>query len=83
MPNEKYAKSVVSQVLSGRHKRQFWEGSFSYIVWFLNTFMPAKIFVSGLSICAKLSLNSYKRITSSGATLACGSSERPTPKSSL
>ncbi|CAD0024790.1 unnamed protein product [Aureobasidium pullulans] len=44
MPNEKYAKSVVSQVLGGRHKRQFWEGSFSHIVWFLTTFMPARIF---------------------------------------
>lgn len=46
MPTEKYAKSVVSQVLGGRHKRQFWEGSFSYIVWFLSTFMPARTFVS-------------------------------------
>jgi 1-acylglycerone phosphate reductase len=60
MPNEKYAKSVVSQVLSGRHKRQFWEGSFSYIVWFLNTFMPAKIFVSDLIICAALSLTFFQ-----------------------
>lgn len=50
MPNEKYAKSVVSQVLGGRHKRQFWEGSFSHIVWFLTTFMPARIFVSDLTL---------------------------------
>jgi 1-acylglycerone phosphate reductase len=83
MPNEQYSKSVVSQVLSGRHNRQFWEGSFSYIVWFLNTFMPAKIFVSDPNIWAELSLIICNRITFSGATLACGSSERPTPRSSL
>jgi hypothetical protein len=60
MPNEQYSKSVVSQVLSGHHKRQFWEGSFSYIVWFLNTFMPAKIFVSGSNIWPDPSLTIYK-----------------------
>ncbi|KAG9573088.1 hypothetical protein KCU77_g15342, partial [Aureobasidium melanogenum] len=44
MPTEKYAKSVVSQVLGGRHKRQIWEGAFSWAVWFVNSFLPASIF---------------------------------------
>jgi len=41
MPAEKYAKSVVSQVLVRRPKRNVWEGSASWLVWFASTFLPA------------------------------------------
>jgi hypothetical protein len=46
MPNEKYASSVVSQVLAGRKTRNIWEGSSSWLVWFVSTFLPTWIMVS-------------------------------------
>lgn len=45
MPNEKYAKSVVSQLLKKNPRKFVWEGAFSHIVWFMSTFFPHSIMV--------------------------------------
>jgi len=42
MPCEAYAKSVVAQLL--QDKRKFiWEGSYSWVVWFMTSFMPSSV----------------------------------------
>ena len=41
MPNEKYARSVVKQVLKRRPKKWVWEGNMSWVVWFASTFLPS------------------------------------------
>jgi 1-acylglycerone phosphate reductase len=46
MPNEKYAKFVVSRVLSSRTKRNIWAGYGAFLVWFTSVFMPSWVLVS-------------------------------------
>ncbi|KAF1353531.1 hypothetical protein BDV97DRAFT_375508 [Delphinella strobiligena] len=46
MPNEHYAKSVVSQLLRSPTKLFIWEGSKSWLVWFASTFLPHSFMVS-------------------------------------
>jgi 1-acylglycerone phosphate reductase len=47
MDNERYAKSVVAQVLRGDgllfKRRWIWEGSSSWLVWFVHTYLPAGV----------------------------------------
>ncbi|KAF1827162.1 NAD(P)-binding protein [Dissoconium aciculare CBS 342.82] len=40
IPNEQYARSVVSQVLYKPRKDTIWEGGMSTVVWFANSFFP-------------------------------------------
>ncbi|KAJ9619681.1 NADPH-dependent 1-acyl dihydroxyacetone phosphate reductase [Taxawa tesnikishii (nom. ined.)] len=44
MPNERYAKSVVGQVLGRPGKKEIWEGNMSWLVWFANAFLPRGFF---------------------------------------
>jgi len=46
MPNEDYARSVVSQVLRYPPRDRIWEGGKSWLVWFAHTFLPKKTMVS-------------------------------------
>ena len=45
MPNEAYAKSVASQVLTGR-RDVIWEGGKAWLVWFAYWFLPKWVLVS-------------------------------------
>ena len=45
MPNEQYARTVVSQLLKSTPKRQIWAGAKSTLVWFVTTFLPARVMV--------------------------------------
>ena len=45
MPNEKYAESVVRQVLKGRGRREIWEGGGSWLVWFVRLLLPRWVMV--------------------------------------
>jgi len=40
IPNEKYAKSVVAQVLNKPRKDTIWEGGMSWVIWTVSTFLP-------------------------------------------
>ena len=40
MPNEAYAESVVSKVTEPRPSVWIWEGNKSWVVWFMDTFLP-------------------------------------------
>lgn len=40
IPNEQYARSVVSQVLRHPSRDKIWEGGKSWLVWFVSTFLP-------------------------------------------
>ncbi|WPG98066.1 Hypothetical protein R9X50_00085100 [Acrodontium crateriforme] len=40
IPNEVYAKSVVSQVLRSPRKDVIWEGGKSWLVWFVSSYFP-------------------------------------------
>jgi 1-acylglycerone phosphate reductase len=40
IPNEQYAKSVVSQLLASPKKDTIWEGGKVWLVWFALTFLP-------------------------------------------
>jgi len=40
MPNEAYAKSVVSHVLKSNPPRWVWEGNKAWMVWFVQRFLP-------------------------------------------
>jgi len=40
MPNEAYAKSVVSHVLKSNPPRWVWEGNKAWSVWFVQRFLP-------------------------------------------
>jgi 1-acylglycerone phosphate reductase len=46
METEKYAKSVVEQLTGWRRKTTIWEGSRSWLVWWLTGYMPRFILVS-------------------------------------
>lgn len=46
MPNEQYAKSVVRQLLQSPKKKYIWEGSKSWLVWFVTTFLPKSFLVN-------------------------------------
>lgn len=46
IPNEQYARSVVSQVLSRPSRSIIWEGGKSWLVWFVYTFLPRWVMVS-------------------------------------
>lgn len=48
MPNEAYARSVVSKVLQKSPPKWVWEGNKSWLVWFLDSFLPKGIMVSVL-----------------------------------
>ena len=43
IPNEQYAKSVVSQVLHKPSRNVIWEGGKSWLVWFASTFLPRRM----------------------------------------
>ncbi|OCL14686.1 NAD(P)-binding protein [Glonium stellatum] len=45
MPNEDYARSVVSKVLGRSPPRWVWEGNMSWVVWFASSFLPMSIMV--------------------------------------
>jgi 1-acylglycerone phosphate reductase len=45
MPNKAYAASVVAQVLKRNPKKWIWEGNKSWIVWFVDTFLPKGIWL--------------------------------------
>ncbi|KAK5014452.1 NADPH-dependent 1-acyl dihydroxyacetone phosphate reductase [Cryomyces antarcticus] len=40
MPNEAYARSVVSQVLKPSPPKWVWEGNKAWLVWFIDAFLP-------------------------------------------
>ncbi|OCK85735.1 NAD(P)-binding protein [Lepidopterella palustris CBS 459.81] len=40
MDNEAYARSVVTKVLSGRNPRWVWQGNMSWVIWFVQRFLP-------------------------------------------
>nr|POE86937.1 nadph-dependent 1-acyldihydroxyacetone phosphate reductase [Quercus suber] len=44
VPNEDYARRVVSQVLGSR-KVELWEGGKSWVVWFVSSFLPKWVLV--------------------------------------
>ena len=44
IPNEQYARSVVSQVLHKPSRSVIWEGGKSWVVWFLSAFFPEWVF---------------------------------------
>ncbi|TID12875.1 NAD(P)-binding protein [Venturia nashicola] len=45
MPNEQYAKGVVASVLgAGKGRRHIWNGSSSWLVWFVTRFLPVWVF---------------------------------------
>jgi 1-acylglycerone phosphate reductase len=46
METEKYARSVVAQLTGWRKKTTIWEGSKSWLVWWLTGYMPRFILVS-------------------------------------
>ena len=46
IPNEQYARSVVSQVLGRSSRDIIWEGGKSWLVWFVYTFLPRRVLVS-------------------------------------
>lgn len=46
MSNEKYAKSVVDQLLRSPNRSSIWEGSLSWVAWFVTTFLPYGVMVS-------------------------------------
>ena len=50
IPNEQYARSVVSQVLKKAPRDTVWEGGKSWLVWFVSTFLPRWVMVSLLRI---------------------------------
>ena len=41
IPNEQYARSVVSQILYKPSRNVIWEGGKSWLVWFVSSFLPA------------------------------------------
>lgn len=43
IPNEQYAKSLVSQVLNWPSRVMIWEGGKSWLIWFVHTFLPSRI----------------------------------------
>ncbi|KAF2141173.1 uncharacterized protein K452DRAFT_271814 [Aplosporella prunicola CBS 121167] len=43
MPNEAYAKSVVSKVLKSSPPKWVWEGKLSWVVWFATSYLPASV----------------------------------------
>lgn len=53
IPNEDYARSVVSQVLYRPRKDIIWEGGMSTVVWFASSYLPRWVMVSG-DQCAQL-----------------------------
>jgi 1-acylglycerone phosphate reductase len=53
MPNEKYAKTVVSGVLAKRKKKQIWAGFGAWLVWFASVFMPTWVMVSDIPVCSE------------------------------
>lgn len=46
IPNEDYARSVVSQVLYKPRKDTIWEGGMSTVVWFASSYLPRWFMVS-------------------------------------
>lgn len=40
MPNEAYARSVVSQILHTTPKKWIWEGKSSWTIWWFHSFVP-------------------------------------------
>ena len=48
MPTEQYVKDVVSQLLKARgylwNTKEIWAGSNSWLVWWINTFLPVGTF---------------------------------------
>ena len=58
METEKYARSVVEQLTGLRKKTTIWEGSRSWLVWWLTGYMPRFILVSFLveDTCAHILL---------------------------
>lgn len=45
IPNETYAKTVVSKVMVSRPKRNIWAGYGAFLVWFATTFLPSWVMV--------------------------------------
>ncbi|KAK7570192.1 short chain dehydrogenase/reductase [Phyllosticta citricarpa] len=45
MPNEEYAKSVVSKVLKRNPPKWVWEGNLAWVVWFATSFFPKGLLV--------------------------------------
>lgn len=41
IPNEQYARSVVSQILHRPSRNVIWEGGKSWLIWFVSSFFPA------------------------------------------
>lgn len=48
MDTKVYAKTVVDEALRVRPRAWLWEGQFSWVLWFLDTFFGCRIFVSKL-----------------------------------
>jgi 1-acylglycerone phosphate reductase len=48
MPTDKYAKSVVSQLLGRKPKEWIWEGFGANLVWFASTYLPRWVMVCSI-----------------------------------
>ncbi len=46
MSNEAYARSVVSKVLQKSPPKWVWEGNKSWLIWFVDSFLPKGVMVS-------------------------------------
>lgn len=76
MPNDKYARSVVSSVLKSSPKKWIWEGKMSWFVWGLTTFFPQGIMVRITFSMSSFHLtltNNHSRTTCSPTCSICGS----------
>lgn len=54
VPNEDYARRVVSQVLRKPGKERIWEGGKSWLVWFVSTFLPSWVLDAAMTRMFKL-----------------------------
>jgi len=64
MPNEDYARSVVSKVLGNSPPRWVWEGNMSWVIWFVSNFLPMSVMDYGFTRMFnlwKLSSSSIKK----------------------
>jgi NAD(P)-dependent dehydrogenase (short-subunit alcohol dehydrogenase family) len=48
MPNEEYARLVVSKIIQPDAPKLVWEGNKSWVVWFAYTFLPTSVLVRSL-----------------------------------
>ena len=55
MPNEKYAKQVVSKLVSDSKPRNVWAGTSAGLIWFASIFLPRVLLASQLQPLNSLS----------------------------